>query len=58
MVASDDIEGLLAHTDLFFEVRCRTEELIQYLKQKKTLHRLLDFIFLLVVRKQLSKHCS
>ncbi|ESU37291.1 Hypothetical protein DHA2_151979 [Giardia duodenalis] len=45
MVASDDIEGLLAHTDLFFEVRCRTEELIQYLKQKKTLHRLLDFIF-------------
>lgn len=45
MVASDDIEGLLAHTDLFFEVRCRTDELIQYLKQKKTLHRLLSLIF-------------
>ncbi|EFO63483.1 Hypothetical protein GLP15_3802 [Giardia lamblia P15] len=45
MVASDDIEGLLAHTDLFFEVRCRTDELIQYLRQKETLHRLLDFVF-------------
>lgn len=45
MVASDDIEGLLAHADLFFEVRCRTDELIQYLKQKETLHRLLNLIF-------------
>ena len=45
LVASDDMEGLLAHVDLFFEVRCRTDELIQYLEQKNTLHRLLNLIF-------------